>query len=59
MLCVARDSYMMFSRRGVSVEQDKNIIQGAINLVASERITFDSLDPDATVNVAFGRNISV
>lgn len=59
LLCVARDSYMLFSKRGISVEQDKNIIQGAINLVATERVTFDTLDPDATVNVSYGRNISV
>ena len=59
MLCVARDAYMMFSRRGISVEQDKNIIQGAINLVATERVTFDTLDPDATKNVAFGFNLAV
>ena len=59
MLCVARDAYMMFSKRGISVEQDKNIIQGAINIVATERVTFDTLDPDATKNVAFGFKLSV
>ena len=59
MLCVARDSYMMFSKRGISVEQDKNIIQGSINIVATERVSFDTLDPDATKNVAFGFQLAV
>ena len=59
MLIVARDSYNIFSRRGISVEQDKDITAGAINLVATERLTFNTLDPDATVNVAFGRDITV
>ena len=57
-LCVARDSYMMFSKRGITVEQDKDITAGAINLVATERVTFDTLDPDATKNVAFGFNLA-
>ena len=59
MLCVARDSYNIFSRRGISVEQDKDITAGAINLVATERLTFNTLDPDATKNVAFGFKITV
>jgi len=59
MLMVARDSYNIFSRRGVTVEQDKNITAGAINLVCTERITFNTLDPDATVNVAYGIDVTV
>ena len=58
MLIVARDSYNIFSRRGISVEQDKDITAGAINLVATERLTFNTLDPDATKNVAFGFKMS-
>ena len=58
MLVVARDSYNIFSRRGISVEQDKDITAGAINLVATERLTFNTLDPDATKNVAFGFNMA-
>ena len=49
---------MMFSKRGITVEQDKDITAGAINLVATERVTFDTLDPDATKNVAFGFNLA-
>ena len=58
MLVVARDSYNIFSRRGISVEQDKDITAGAINLVATERLTFNTLDPDATKNVAYGFNMA-
>ncbi len=58
MLVVARDSYNIFARRGVSVEQDKDITAGAINLVATERLTFNTLDPDSTKNVAFGFNMA-
>ena len=58
-LIVARDSYNIFARRGISVEQDKDITAGAINLVCTERLTFDTLDPDATKNVAYGYNTTV
>lgn len=59
MLLVSRSSYQMYSRRGIMVEQDKNINSGAINLVATQRATFDTLDPNATKNVAYGFNMSV
>ena len=59
MLMVARDSYNIFNRRGISVEQDKDITAGAINLVATERLTFNTLDPDATINVAYGIDVTV
>jgi HK97 family phage major capsid protein len=58
MLLVARDSWQMFGRRGVVVEQDKDITAGAINLVATERVTFNTLDADSTKNVAYGFNMS-
>ena len=57
MLCVSRDAWNIFSKRGIVVEQDKEITAGAINLVATERISFDSMDADATKNVAFGINL--
>tara|TARA_R110002110_G_scaffold72238_3_gene192329 strand:- start:2099 stop:3559 length:1461 start_codon:yes stop_codon:yes gene_type:complete len=57
LLIVSRDSYNIFSRRGVTVEQDKNITAGAINLVCTERLTFNTLDADATVNVVYGINV--
>jgi HK97 family phage major capsid protein len=57
MLCVSRDAWNIFSKRGIVVEQDKEITAGAINLVATERISFDSMDADSTKNVAFGINL--
>ena len=57
MLCVSRQAWNIFSKRGIVVEQDKEITAGAINLVATERISFDSMDADATKNVAFGFNL--
>ena len=57
MLCVSRDAWNIFSKRGIVVEQDKEITAGAINLVATERISFDSMDADSTKNVAFGFNL--
>ena len=59
MLLVARDSWQMFGRRGVVVQQDLDITAGAINLVATERVTFNTLDADATKNVAYGFNMSI
>ena len=59
MLIVSRDSWQMFGRRGVVVEQDKDITAGAINLVATERVTFNTLDADATKNVAYGFKMSI
>ena len=57
MICVSRDAWNIFSKRGIVVEQDKEITAGAINLVATERISFDSMDADSTKNVAFGFNL--
>jgi HK97 family phage major capsid protein len=57
MICVSRDAWNIFSKRGIVVEQDKEITAGAINLVATERISFDSMDADATKNVAYGFNL--
>ena len=59
MLIVARDSWQMFGRRGVVVEQDKDITAGAINLVATERVTFNTLDADATKNVSYAFDMSI
>ena len=59
MLIVSRDSWQMFGRRGVVVEQDKDITAGAINLVATERVTFNTLDSDTTKNVAYGFKMSI
>lgn len=57
MLLVARDSWNIFARRGIQIQQEQDITSGAYNMVATERLTFDSLDADATKNVVFGYNL--
>jgi len=57
MLCVSRDSWNIFARRGISIQQEQDIKSGAYNMVATERLTFDSLDAADVKNVAFGFNL--
>lgn len=57
MVLVSRDSYNVFARRGVQIQQEQDIKSGAYNMVATERLTFDSLDATATKNVVFGFNL--
>ncbi|MEC7476324.1 MAG: phage major capsid protein [Pseudomonadota bacterium] len=47
-------SWYIFERRGILVESDRKIDVGATEVVATMRATFDTLDLDATKNVAFG-----
>lgn len=56
MAMVARDSWNIFARRGIQIQQEQDIKSGAYNMVATERLTFDTLDADATKNVVFGYN---
>tara|TARA_R100001163_G_scaffold14222_1_gene13061 strand:+ start:8566 stop:10002 length:1437 start_codon:yes stop_codon:yes gene_type:complete len=56
-LCVSRDSWNIFARRGISIQQEQDIKSGAYNMVATERLTFDSLDASDVKNVAFGFNL--
>tara|TARA_R100001086_G_scaffold53811_3_gene24067 strand:+ start:4597 stop:6039 length:1443 start_codon:yes stop_codon:yes gene_type:complete len=49
-------SYYLYERRGIVLEQDKNITAGAINLVSTYRATMASPDQSTTKNVFFGRN---
>lgn len=58
MVLVSRESYQIFSRRGVNLVQEQDITTGAYNMVATERLTFDTLDASATKNVAYGFNLS-
>jgi len=58
MLMVSRESWQIFNRRGVQIQQEQDIKSGAYNMVATERVTFDTLDADATKNVVFGYNLS-
>ena len=57
MLIVSRQSWKVFAKRGIVVEQDKEIQAGAIHLVATERMTFNTLDSDTAKNVAYGFNL--
>ena len=57
MLCVSRDSWNIFARRGIQIQQEQDIKSGAFNMVATERLTFDSLDASDVKNVAFGFNL--
>lgn len=56
-LCVSRESWNIFARRGISIQQEQDITSGAYNMVATERLTFDSLDASTVKNVAFGFNL--
>jgi HK97 family phage major capsid protein len=57
MLCVSRESWNIFARRGIQIAQEQDITSGAYNMVATERLTFDSLDASTVKNVAFGFNL--
>ena len=57
MLCVSRDSYPIFSRRGLTIEQDKHIPIGTIQIAATLRQTMASMDKSGTRNVAYGYNL--
>jgi HK97 family phage major capsid protein len=58
MVLVSRESYQIFARRGVNLVQEQDITTGAYNMVATERLTFDTLDAADTKNVAYGFNLS-
>lgn len=49
-------SYYLYERRGIVVEQDKDISAGAIRLVATYRAVMDSPDQNSTKNTFFGFN---
>lgn len=58
LIIASTDSWSVYNKRGILIEQDKDITAGAINLVATMRSTFASVDADATKNVAFGFNLA-
>ena len=51
-------SWYIFERRGILVETDRRIDMGSTEIVATMRATFDTLDLDATKNVAYGYKVS-
>ena len=52
-------SWTIFERRGILVETDRKIDVGGTDIVATMRATFDTLDLDATKNVAFGFKMAI
>lgn len=52
-------SYNQYVRRQITVETDKNIASGAIQLVSTMRACMDSPDADATKNVVYGFNCPI
>lgn len=53
------DSWYQYVRRQITIESDKNIASGVINLVSTMRAVMDSPDADALKNVAFGFNLPI
>ena len=57
MVCVARDSYNVFMRRGITVQNDLHVPSGTIQLAATLRASFNSMDAAGTQNVAYGYHL--
>lgn len=53
------DSWYQYVRRQITIESDKEIASGVINLVSTMRAVMDSPDADALKNVAFGFNLPI
>jgi len=51
------DSWYQYLRRQISIESDKDITNGAIQIVATMRSCMDSPDAESVKNVVFGYNI--
>jgi len=58
-LIVNRDSYYNYVRRRITIETDKDIKSGVIQVVATMRGTFDSPDAASTKNVAFHHDLAI
>jgi HK97 family phage major capsid protein len=58
MLIFARDSYYQYLRRGITVESQKDVRNGGIEIVATLRSTMTSPDADAKKNLCFLYNIA-
>ncbi len=53
------DSWYQYVRRQITIESDKDITTGAIQLVSTMRACMDSPDADALKNVAYGFNLPI
>tara|TARA_R100001440_G_scaffold11859_2_gene20973 strand:+ start:3172 stop:4617 length:1446 start_codon:yes stop_codon:yes gene_type:complete len=58
-LIVNRDSYANYVRRRITIETDKNIASGVIQIVATMRGCFDSADAASTKNVAYHFDLAI
>lgn len=56
-LIVSRNSYKNFERKGITVESDKVVASGTIQLASTYRSTLDTLDFSTTKNVIYGFNL--
>ena len=53
------DSWYQYLRRQITVESDKDIKSGVIQIVSSMRSVMDSPDADSLKNVAYGFNLAI
>ena len=53
------DSWYQYLRRQITIESDKDIASGAIQLVSTMRAVMDSPDADALKNVAYGFDLPI
>jgi HK97 family phage major capsid protein len=53
------DSWYQYIRRQITIESDKDIASGSIQLVSTMRAVMDSPDADALKNVAYGYNLPI
>jgi len=56
-LLVDLGAWQRYAKRGATVEVDKEIISGAVNMVATVREVMDTPDPAATSNCHWGYNL--
>ena len=53
------DSWYQYLRRQITVESDKDITSGAIQIVSTMRAVMDSPDAESVKNVAYGYNLPI
>ncbi len=53
------DSWYQYLRRQITVESDKDIASGAIQIVSTMRAVMDSPDASSIKNVAYGYNLPI
>ena len=53
------ESWYQFNRRQITVESDKDITSGAIQIVATMRAVMDSPDAESIKNVVYGYDLPI